>query len=249
MSRYFAELAYKGTSYVGWQNQPGQKAVQSTIEKALSTILREKIDVVGCGRTDAGVHARQFFLHLDYDGTFEDSFLSRLNKVIGPDIAFDRWIAVEPHAHARFAAISRSYEYHLEFKKNPFSKDLAYFFPQANLLDVEKMQAAAQLLLSYEEFYPFCKSNSDAKTMKCDMKRAEWEIDALQNKMIFHISANRFLRGMVRLIVGMCLNVGMGKTKMEEVRSALEEQSRLTRSYSAPPHGLYLSKIEYPFLA
>ncbi len=248
MPRYFAELAYKGTRFAGWQNQPKQKTVQSTIEKSLFTILRQKIDVVGCGRTDAGVHARRFFLHLDWEENLDASFLGRLNKVVGSDIAIRSLISVAPDAHARFGATERSYEYHLELKKNPFSNELAYFFPQSNLLDIDLLQEAATLLLSYEAFFPFCKSNSDAKTMICDLRRAEWEIDSQQDKLIFHITANRFLRGMVRLIVGMCLNVAIGKLKLEEVDQALKEQSRLTRSYSVPPQGLYLTDIKYPFL-
>ncbi len=248
MPRYFAELAYKGTRFAGWQNQPRQKTVQSTIEKALFTILRQKIDVVGCGRTDAGVHARRFFLHLDWEEDLDALFLGRLNKVVGSDIAIRSLIPVAPDAHARFGATARSYEYHLELKKNPFSNELAFILPQSNLLDLDLLQEAAALLLSYEAFFPFCKSNSDAKTMICDLRRAEWEIDSKQNKLIFHITANRFLRGMVRLIVGMCLNVGTGKIKIAEVDKALKEQSRLTRSYSVPPQGLYLTDIKYPFL-
>lgn len=249
MPRYFAELAYKGTRFVGWQNQPGQKSVQSTIEKAFFTILRQPIEVVGCGRTDAGVHARQFFLHFDCEEELEDPFLSRFNKVVGKDIAIRQFIPVASDAHARFGATERSYEYHLELQKNPFSNETAYFFPQSKQLNIDQLQKAASLLLAYEAFYPFCKSNSDTKTMNCDLRRAEWEMDENQNKLIFHISANRFLRGMVRLIVGMCLNVGLGKTRIEEVEKALEEQSRLSRSYSVPPQGLYLTKIKYPFLS
>lgn len=246
MPRYFAELAYRGTSFSGWQKQPQQKSVQSTIEKALYTILREEIEVVGCGRTDTGVHASQYFLHFDFTAPLDAHFLARFNKVLGPEIAFFNISEVAPEVHARFSATSRSYEYHLELRKNPFSQNLAYHYPQAHLLDFAKMQTAAQLLLDYDAFFPFCKSNSDAKTMKCDVQRAEWIPAPENNKWIFHIKANRFLRGMVRLIVGMTINVGLGKTKIEEVREALEKQTRLHRSYSAPPQALYLTAVEYP---
>lgn len=246
MPRFFAELAYRGTSFSGWQKQPQQKSVQSTIEKALYTILRENIDVVGCGRTDTGVHASQYFLHFDFAEPLESYFLSRLNKVLGAEIAFFKITPVAPEIHARFTATSRSYEYHLELQKNPFSQNLAYHYPQAHLLDFEKMQAAARLLLDYEAFFPFCKSNSDAKTMKCDLQRSEWVQKPEENKWVFHITANRFLRGMVRLIVGMTINVGLGKTRIEEVREALTHQTRLNRSYSAPPQGLYLTAVNYP---
>lgn len=248
MPRYFAELAYKGTKFKGWQNQPGQKVVQSTIEKALFTILRQEISVVGCGRTDTGVHAKKYFLHFDFDQPLEDYFLQRLNKVVGSDISFFKIFEVDNKQHARFSATSRSYEYHLELSKNPFSQDLAFFYPQAHQLDFEKMQEVSSLLLQYGAFFPFCKSNSDAKTMNCDLTRAEWVYDEKNNKWIFHISANRFLRGMVRLIVGMSINVGIRKTTKEEVEEALSAQKRLQRSYSVPPQGLYLTEIKYPFL-
>ncbi|WP_425420344.1 tRNA pseudouridine(38-40) synthase TruA [Phaeodactylibacter xiamenensis] len=246
--RYFAELAYNGTNYVGWQSQPGQRSVQGTIEEALSTILNTPIEVVGCGRTDAGVHAKQYFLHFDFDGSFPQGFDRRINKFLPPDIAIYRFIEVAPDAHARFDATHRAYEYHIDFRKNPFGKDTRYFFPFAGQLDEKLLQKAAQLLLEYQEFYPFCKSNTDVKTMRCDLRRAEWIIDREAHSMVFHIAADRFLRGMVRLIVGMCLNVAHGKLDLKAVRVALEQQTRLPKSLSAPPDGLYLTDIRYPFI-
>lgn len=246
--RYFAELAYNGTNYVGWQSQPGQVSVQGTIEAALSTILNTPIEVVGCGRTDAGVHAKQYFLHFDFNGAFPRGFDRRINKFLPPDIAIYRFIEVAPEAHARFDAAHRAYEYHIDFRKNPFGKDTRYFFPFASQLDRALLQEAAQLLLEFKEFYPFCKSNTDVKTMRCDLRRAEWIIDREAQNMVFHIAADRFLRGMVRLIVGMCLNVALGKLDLPDVRTALEEQVRLPKSLSAPPDGLYLTDIRYPFI-
>lgn len=246
--RYFAELAYNGTSYVGWQAQPGQTSVQGTIESALSTILNTPTEVVGCGRTDAGVHARQYFLHFDFPGDFPRGFDRRINKFLPPDIAIYRFIEVGANAHARFDATHRAYEYHIDFRKNPFGKDTRFFFPFANQLDQERLQQAAQLLLDYHEFYPFCKSNTDAKTMRCNLRRSEWIVDQEQNRMVFHIAADRFLRGMVRLIVGMCINVALGKLDLQAVREALDNQTRLVKSLSVPPDGLYLTDIRYPFL-
>ena len=248
MARYFAELAYKGTYFCGWQKQEGQHSVQAAIEEALFTILRERIEVLGCGRTDTGVHARQYFLHFDFAGTFPEHFLSRLNRVVGADVAFYRIDEVAPQAHARFDAVSRSYEYHIETRKNPFSQESAYFFPQSGQLNFTRMQEAANLLLQYEEFYPFCKSNTDVKTMKCFVQRSEWIKEEQSGKMIFYITANRFLRGMVRLIVGMCINLGMGNITLDELKAALESQSRLKRSHSVPPQGLFLTDIVYPFM-
>jgi tRNA pseudouridine38-40 synthase len=246
--RYFAELAYRGTAYSGWQNQPGQISVQQTLEQAFSTILGTPIEVVGCGRTDAGVHARQYFLHFDYLGAFPREFLRRFNKFLPPDIAVFRIFEVAPEAHARFDATHRAYEYHIDFVKNPFGTDTAYFYPFAALPDAAAMRQAAALLLDYDHFFTFCKTQSDAKTMRCDLRRAEWEGSPEEGRMVFHIAADRFLRGMVRLIVGMCLNVGTGKVALEEVRHALEQQQWLKKSWSVPPQGLYLTDIRYPFV-
>lgn len=246
--RYFSELAYNGKNYYGWQKQPEQVSVQEKIEDAFSTILNRSISVMGCGRTDTGVHASQFFMHFDFDGDFPPSFTNRLNKFLPNDIAIIKIIKVEKDAHARFDALQRSYSYHIDFNKNPFELGTIYYFPFARQLDVKKMQEAAKLLLEYEEFFPFCKTRSDAKSMKCQLTRSEWVFNASKERLVFHISANRFLRGMVRLIVGMCLNVGLGKVSLEEVKTAMEHQTRLNKSQSVQPDGLFLTEIKYPYL-
>lgn len=246
--RYFAELAYNGSNYYGWQKQPEQVSVQSTIEHALSTILSEKIDVTGCGRTDTGVHASQYFLHFDTSKALPDGFLRRINKFLPKDIAIFRFIEVKEDAHARFDAKDRAYEYHIDFIKNPFGQQLRFFYPYREWPNPTLMNQAAALLMEYEEFTPFCKTHSDAKTMLCDLREARWEGTPAEGKMIFHIAANRFLRGMVRLIVGMCLNVGIGKISLEDVRKAMDEQSLVPKSWSIGPEGLYLSRVEYDFI-
>lgn len=243
--RYFAELAYKGTNYNGWQRQPNAPSVQQTIEDAFSTILRTPITITGCGRTDTGVHASQYFIHFDTDESFPKSFEKRINKYLPDDIAIYRIFEVDEKAHTRFDASYRAYEYHLIFDKNPFLIESAYRFPFGEKLDFEKLQSAAKLLLVYDAFFPFCKTKSDAKTMFCDLQRAEWIWKEEGKYLVFHIAANRFLRGMVRLIVGMCLNVGIGKLSLEEVKDAMENQTRLKKSYSVPPNGLFLSEIRY----
>lgn len=243
--RYFVELAYNGTNYFGWQKQPQQISVQETIEKAFSTILRVPIAVTGCGRTDTGVHAKQYFLHFEFEAAFPKAFLSRINKVLPKDISIFRIFPVAADAHARFDAYHRAYEYHLSFVKNPFQQDTCYLYPYPQRPDMEKMQAAAQLLLEYQDFFPFCKSNTDVKTMVCDLKRAEWVMNADGKGMVFHIAANRFLRGMVRLIVGMTINVGLGKVNLEAVQEAMQQQTRLKKSWSVPPQGLFLKDILY----
>lgn len=245
--RYFSELAYNGTNYNGWQKQPHSPSVQETIERAFSVILGTTIETTGCGRTDTGVHASQFFLHFDFEGEFPDAFINRANKFLPPDIAIRRIFPVKENAHARFDATRRSYEYHLIFEKNPFTTNTIWHFPFAEKPKLEQVQEAAELLLEFDNFQPFCKTHSDAKTMKCDLTRSEWEINEKNGGWIYHISANRFLRGMVRLIVGACLNVGLGKISMEDLRQALREQTMLKKNWSVPPQGLFLTEVRYEF--
>jgi len=246
--RYFSELVYNGKNYFGWQRQPNQISVQETIENAFSTILNCPISITGCGRTDTGVHASQYFIHFDYDSVFPRSFINRLNKFLPEDISIRKIFEVADEAHARYDAFHRSYAYHIDFNKNPFELGTIYHFHFAPQLDLKKMQAAAQLLLEYEDFFPFCKTNSDVKSMKCELRRAEWVFDANKERLVFHIAANRFLRGMVRLIVGMCLNIGLEKISIAELKSAMENQTRLQKSWSVPPDGLFLTEIKYPFI-
>jgi tRNA pseudouridine38-40 synthase len=246
--RYFAELAYKGTHYFGWQRQPDRISIQETVEDAFSTILRTPIEVVGCGRTDTGVHAGQYFMHYDFEGEYPDNFLVRINKFLPRDIAIRRLIEVHPDAHARYDAVLRSYVYHIHFRKDPFLSGLSYHYPYSSFLDIGKLQEAAGLLLRYEEFFPFCKSDTDVKTMRCALKRSEWVYSADEERLAFHISADRFLRGMVRLIVGMCLTVARGHTPIEVVKEALDEQKMLPKAWSVPPEGLFLSEVKYPFV-
>lgn len=246
MKRYFIELAYNGTQYFGWQKQPAQTTIQQTLEDAFSTILEQTIDISGCGRTDTGVHAKQYFAHFNFDGQFPPQFLRRINKFLAKDIAIYQLIEVHWDAHTRFDAYHRSYEYHIRFKKDPFSLQTAYQYTYPVWPDFEKMQQAAQLLLHYEEFFPFCKSNHNAKTLRCEIRRSEWVL-AQEDHLVFHISANRFLRGMVRLIVGMCINVGLDKISLNDVKSALDQQARLPKSTSAAPQGLFLTDIRYPY--
>lgn len=246
--RYFIELAYNGTRFVGWQNQPNGISVQSRIENALQLILRHPpLSILGCGRTDTGVHARYYVAHFDFEGALPEQFLLRFNKLVGNDIAIQRVAPVASDAHARFDAFSRSYEYHLTAEKDVFQQESVWHFPKMTQLDFDKMQKCAQLLTQYTDFTAFCKTNSDAKTMLCTLSRAEWIFDAEGKKAVFYISANRFLRGMVRLIVGTCINVGLGQTSLDEVKFALDNQTTLKKSYSVPPQGLALTEVKYPF--
>ena len=243
---YLIYFQYLGFRYHGWQKQPNSTSVQETIEQAFSTILGQEMELVGCGRTDTGVHASQYFAHFDFSGNFPEGFLRRVNKFLPADIAIRQIFPVAENAHARFDAIRRSYEYHLVFEKNPFETQTAWHFYLGKTLSLEKLNEAASLLLGFGEFAPFCKSNHDAKTMQCTMHRCEWLHDEAAGRLVFHISANRFLRGMVRLIVGMCVNVAVGELELEEVRQAMQQQRPLAKSWSVPAHGLFLSEVKYP---
>lgn len=245
--RYFLTLSYLGTHYSGWQVQPNAPSVQATLESALTTILRQPVGVTGCGRTDAGVHARYYVAHFDATGDLPPTFLNGLNSLLPPDIAVHSFRQVHPQAHARFDAFERSYEYHIALRKDPFSTDTAWFFPQNGKLDLNKMKEVADLLPKYASFFPFCKSDSGTEGFDCEMKAAYWDFQPDAFRLLFHITANRFLRGMVRLIVGACVNAGLGKIETQDVKSALDEQTPLKKSLSVPPQGLLLTDVKYPY--
>ncbi|MEM1358445.1 MAG: tRNA pseudouridine(38-40) synthase TruA [Bacteroidota bacterium] len=242
--RYLMELAYNGTNYAGWQRQPNALSVEETVDTALSTILGSPIKIVGCGRTDTGVHASYYVTHFDFADSFPPAFLRRYNRYVADDISLLGLYQVPTGFHARFHATGRGYTYRISLKKDPFRQNTVASLPQFRQADQAAMQEAARLLLSYEDFAPFCKTNSDAHTMKCTLTESRWDFGT--KEWVFHIRANRFLRGMVRLIVGMCLRVGEGKLALEEVQMALEKQKRLPKPWSAPAAGLFLSEVVYP---
>lgn len=245
--RYFLRLSYRGTHYAGWQIQPNANTVQATLESALSTILRQKIDITGCGRTDTGVHARYYVAHFDFESALPPTFLNGLNSLLPEDIAIHEVLPVSPEAHARFDAFERSYQYFITLRKDPFSTETAWFYPQYALLDFEKMQTIAALLPQYKAFFPFCKSDSGLEHFNCDLKKAVWVQHPDTHQWVFHITANRFLRGMVRLIVGACVQAGRGQISVAAVQEALEQQTTLKKSLSAPAQGLFLTDVKYPF--
>jgi len=243
--RYMARLAYNGTHYFGWQRQPHQISVQQVIEEKLSMLLRAPIEVVGCGRTDTGVHALDYVLHFDCPEAPGEDLLYRLNKILPADIVFYRIALVGDEAHARFDATSRSYEYQISRVKNPFNMDTIWHYPYFAQTDWDLVKEAAALLLDYKSFLPFCKSNTDTRTMICDLRRSEWREN--EQGYTYHIESDRFLRGMIRLIVGMCLSVGRGKMTINEVRTAMDQQERLAMAHSVPACGLFLKDIHYPY--
>ncbi|WP_029037973.1 tRNA pseudouridine(38-40) synthase TruA [Salinimicrobium xinjiangense] len=240
--RYFLELEYFGKAYHGWQRQPNAVSVQQVVEEALSILLRETIEIVGAGRTDSGVHARQIYAHFDYDAGFSEAIIFRLNSLLPKDISVRSLVPVKADAHARFHAVSRSYEYHIVTKKDVFAIDTAYFVQRD--LDAERMNEAAKILLEYRDFKCFSRSRTDVVTYNCIVKKAYWEQQ--ENRLIFHITADRFLRNMVRAIVGTLLQIGLGKMDVQEMHGIIESKNRSEAGASVPAHGLYLTKIEYP---
>ena len=245
--RYFIELAFNGSAYHGWQIQKNAISVQEVLNKALSTLLRQNIETVGCGRTDTGVHATQLYAHLDLNETKitnQEQFVRSLNAILPHNIAAKRMIEVANDAHARFDAALRSYEYHIHFYKNPFLDGFSWLLRDE--LDIDLMNEAAKILLDYRDFSCFSKSNTQTFTNNCMISKAEWV--RTQDGLVFHISADRFLRNMVRAIVGTLIRVGYKEMKPEELHHIIISQNRSNAGMSVPACGLYLTKVVYPYI-
>lgn len=255
--RFFIELAYKGTNYHGWQIQPNAVTVQELLNKALSTILRQAIETTGCGRTDSGVHATEFFAHFDAprppEGGAKKSVYDTLvpplgsggglNALLPKDISIKRIIPVHDDAHTRFDATQRSYQYHIHFWKDAFKDDRSWLV--YNRPDVELMNQAAKIIIEYTDFSCFSKAHTQVFTNNCKITRAEWE--QTNDGLIFHISADRFLRNMVRAIVGTLMLVGKKEIIPEQVRDIIESKNRSNAGESVPACGLYLTEVRYPY--
>lgn len=241
--RYFIYLSYDGARYHGWQIQPNGISVQEVLNKALSTLLREPIEVTGAGRTDAGVNASLMVAHFDCQQATDNGQLAyRLNKLLPPDIAIHKIVPVSPDAHARFSATSRTYHYYIITEKSPF-EPYAYRFPQP--LDFDKMNEAAQTLFDYIDFTSFSKLHTDVKTNNCHIITARWE-QLSPIKWQFTITADRFLRNMVRAIVGTLLDVGRGVLTIEQFREIIEKKDRCSAGTSVPGNALFLADVTYP---
>jgi tRNA pseudouridine38-40 synthase len=243
--RYFIKLAYNGTAYHGWQYQPNASSVQEVLNKGLSVLLNTEISIMGAGRTDTGVHASQMYAHFDYESKIDSKQLvHKLNSYLPKDITIYDVFPVHEEAHARFDASSRTYEYHINTFKDPFLQELSWYFHQN--LDVDLMNEASKLLFNHTNFQSFSKVNTDVNTFDCTIYEAYWKLQG--STLIFTISANRFLRNMVRSIVGTLVNVGLGKITIADFNAIIESKSRDKAGFSVPAHGLYLTKIDYPFL-
>ena len=242
--RYFIELAYKGTKFHGWQVQPNAVSVQECLEKALSTITRETISVTGAGRTDTGVHARYFVAHFDSSNLNLDhpDFVHKLNSFLKEDVSIFGISKVRNESHARFDAVSRTYQYHLNLLKDTFSVETSWYF--FKLPDLVLMNEASRVLFEYTDFTSFSKLHTDVKTNNCKIIQAEWTQQG--SNLVFTVKADRFLRNMVRAMVGTLLEVGLGKINLNEFRSIIDKKDRCTAGLSVPAHGLFLTDIEYP---
>jgi tRNA pseudouridine38-40 synthase len=243
--RFAVRLSFNGNNYFGWQSQDSENTIQDKIEQALKQRYNTRIDITGCCRTDSGVHASEFVFHFDYHEDLRDGFIYSLNKMLPNQIALHRIFQVPDDFHCRFDAISRSYIYNLHVIKNPFKSGFSFYFPALVKADFELISKAAEIIKKHREFYPFCKAHTDVKTMKCNIHQIKWTSSADGQDYSLNITSDRFLRGMVRLIVGACINIGLGKTSLEELELALQNQNRLEKSWSVPPHGLFLNEIKY----
>ncbi len=243
--RYFIHFSYFGKNYHGWQVQPDAVSVQEELTKALSLLLKSEIEIVGAGRTDSGVHAKQMYAHFDFDQEIDgENLTKKLNSFLSKDIAVFSVFRVDDEAHTRFDATKRTYEYHIHLKKDAFKGDFSWYFYQD--LDVEQMNKACEVLFRYHDFQCFSKVNTDVFTYNCKISEAFWE--RAGESLIFTISADRFLRNMVRAIVGTLIGVGLHKISIEDFEEIIKSKNRSKAGFSVPAHGLYLTKVEYPYL-
>lgn len=241
--RYFFYIAYNGSNYHGWQIQPNANTVQAEINNALSTILQNSIETIGSGRTDSGVHAKEQIFHCDLDLQIpSDELIHKMNGLLPSSIVVEKILEVRADAHARFDAISRSYEYHIHFKRSPFG--IGEYYSTHKRPDFDLMNQACDLLIGKHDFTSFSKVKTEVNNFYCDVSRAEWVFN--EENAVFFVTANRFLRGMVRAIVGTLLSVGYGNTSLEEFKNIIIAKNRSQAGQSVPPQGLYLCDVRYP---
>ncbi len=243
--RYFIKLSYLGKNYHGWQIQPNAVSVQEIVQNSIRTITRISIEIIAAGRTDSGVHATQMYAHFDIEKPLAENVVHRLNSLLPNDITIHDIFMVADDAHARFDAISRSYEYRIFLGRTPFLLDTTWQLHHKNI-DIDLMNKACEVLFEYEDFECFSKVKTDVYTFNCTITEAKWGLD--KNHLTFYITANRFLRNMVRAIVGTLLDVGLQKTTLTGFRTIIERKNRSNAGVSVPAKGLFLTNIEYPYL-
>ena len=243
MPRYFIEVAYKGTKFSGFQVQQNAITIQSEVERALAICFKQPFNLTGASRTDSGVHARQNFFHVDTYLEIDDPYkLYNLNAIISNDIVIKSIFRVSDISHCRFDAVSREYKYFIYAKKDPFLQDTAFYFPYQ--IDLALLQEAAKLVAANLDFTSFSKKNTQVNNFICTVQKSEWIIE--ENKLVYHVAANRFLRGMVKGLVGTMLFVGVGKLSIEDLHSIFAIKDCSKANFSVPPHGLFLEKVSYP---
>lgn len=244
MPRYFFEISYEGTNFFGWQKQPQDLSVQGCIEEELSKLFSlKKISIMGCGRTDTGVHAKKYYFHTDFNTKIDtNQFIFKLNHMLPKSISIHKIFEVDKDFHARFNAQLRTYKYFIHGKKDPFKAVSSWWITQS--LDIELMNLAGEMLIGTHDFESFSKTNTEVKTHICSVKKAQFTTNG--NNLIFEISANRFLRNMVRAIVGTLIEVGLKKINLEDFKNIIDSKSRQRAAASAPAEGLFLWDISYP---
>jgi tRNA pseudouridine38-40 synthase len=242
MPRYFLELAYKGTQYSGFQVQENANTVQAEVEKALKTLFRESFELTGSSRTDSGVHALQNFFHFDTELVIPNGSIYNLNAILPADITAKGIYTVPPTAHARFDAVAREYKYFIYSRKDPFMADRGWLYPYP--LDLAALQEAARVLMEYQDFTSFSKRNTQVKSFVCTIERSEWSAGG--QGLVYQVKANRFLRGMVRGLVGTMLKLGRGQITINELRRIIEAKDCTKADFSTPAQGLFLTAVSYP---
>lgn len=242
MPRYFLEVAYKGTQYSGFQIQDNANSVQEEIEKAFAVFFRATIQMTGSSRTDTGVHALQNFFHFDFDAPIAPASIYNINSILPDDIVVKDIYFVDAAAHARFDAVSRQYNYYVHQRKDPFIRDRAYYYPYK--LDLERLQAAAEIVLKHEDFTSFSKRNTQTKTFLCTVIKSKWM--KKDDCYVYEVMANRFLRGMVRGLTGTMLQVGRNKISLDDFESIITSRDCTRADFSVPAHGLFLTNVNYP---
>ena len=240
--RYFLEVSYRGSHYSGFQSQKNANTIQTEVEKAFKVLLKEEIQLTGSSRTDTGVHALQNYFHFDTKSELSSQLLYNLNAILPGDIAARNLHKVKDEAHCRFDATAREYKYYIYQKKNPFLEDNAYYYPYT--MDLELMQKAATIIKEYSDFTSFSKRNTQVKSFTCDVQESHWTIEG--ECFVYHVKANRFLRGMVRALVATMLKVSRNKTNLDNFRTIIESQDCTLADFSAPPNGLFLVRITFP---
>jgi tRNA pseudouridine38-40 synthase len=243
MPRYFIEVSYKGTAYSGFQVQKNANSIQAEIEKALSVFFKQSFSLTGSSRTDTGVHALQNYFHFDTIQPLAEKagFIYNLNAILPLDIVVKRIFLVDENAHCRFDAVSREYNYFIYRDKNPFLQDRAYYFPYT--VDIDKLKQASELVLLNKDFTSFSKRNTQVKNFICDIKKSGWMRE--KNTLVYQVESNRFLRGMVKGLVGTMLRVGTGKITLDQFEDIIKNRDCTKADFSVPPHGLFLMKVAY----